>query len=217
MMNISDKNNQILLMLEDIFNVSASLNIKTYIWGGLTIDIWEGKFLRDHGDVDGFVENLVPCLDELKAAYVNKGYKVSFNEPFLILKIEKGSIHAGFNPLQINDKTAEWKHIGNEGSVFFPTDWLDSEPRDFYKTPVYTSGVKFEYAMKTKITMLNPEWNVPREKDLEAIRYLKERIETENILEEDIYKWFWSYNPFWYKRGYDEFFRPTVAWAIQPK
>jgi len=71
--------------------------------------------------------------------------------------------------------------------------------------------------MKTKITMLNPEWNVPREKDLEAIEYLKKKILSENIKEEDIYKWFWSYNPFWYKNGYDEFFRPQVAWPIEPK
>ena len=44
---------------------------------------------------------------------------------------------------------------------------------------------------------------------------MKEKLDERGISEEDIYKWFWSYNPFWYKRGYDEFFRPTVAYPIQ--
>ena len=216
-MNVSEQSKQILSMLKDIFDVSTSLNIKTYIWGGMTIDVWEGEFLREHNDTDGFTENLVTHKDTLKTAYEKLGYEVKFIENFSILRIDKGSIHAGFNPLHRKHKTAEWKHIGEHGSVFFPEDWLDNEPRNFYGVPVYTSGVKFEYAMKTKPTMLNPDWNVPREKDLQAIEYLKGKILSENIKEEDIYKWFWSYNPIFYNNGYDEFFRPTTAWPIEPK
>jgi hypothetical protein len=32
---------------------------KTYVWGGFVIDIFEEKFLREHGDLDGFVENMM--------------------------------------------------------------------------------------------------------------------------------------------------------------
>lgn len=60
----------------------------------------------------------------------------------------------------MDDNIAEWKHIGNDGSVFFPADWLDKTPRDFYGIKVLTSGIRFEYAIKTKVKMLTPEWEV---------------------------------------------------------
>lgn len=210
----SEKNQQYLSLLEDIYDISAQIGTKTYIWGGMAIDIWEGHFLREHGDLDGFVENLIENLDVMIEEFIKREYEVTFNDEFLILEVKSGLVHASLNPLQINGKVAEWMHIGNEGSVYFPSEWLDQIPRSFYNIKVYTSGIRFEYAVKTKISMLNPEWNL-REKDLLAIKYMKEKLDERGILEEDIYKWFWSYNPFWYKKGYDEFFRPTVAYPIQ--
>lgn len=216
-MHTSDKNRQILSMLQDISQVSESLNIKTYIGGGMTIDIWEGQFLHVHDDADGFTENLIAHKDLLIEAYEKLGYQVRFLEDYSILRIDKDLVHAGFNPLLKKHRTAEWKHIGEHGSVYFPEDWLDQEPRDFYGIPIYTPSVKFEYATKTKSAMLNPEWKNPREKDLQAIQYLRSKILSEGIKEEDIYPWFWSYNPFFYEKGYNEFFRPTVAWPLDLK
>ncbi|WMJ90550.1 nucleotidyltransferase domain-containing protein [Anaerocolumna sp. MB42-C2] len=215
-MVISKKNQQYITMLADIYDISSSLGIRTFVWGGLSIDIWEGYFLREHGDLDGFVENLTEYVESLTSEYVKRGYKVTFHSEFLMLEVEKDLVHASFNPLKRNGKTAEWKHIGNDGSVFFPFDWLDVSPRLFYNTKVYTSGIRFEYAVKTKVSMLHPEWRL-REKDQLAIKYMEEKLKAENICKEDIYKWFWSYNPYWYKQGYDEFFRPTIAYPIQPK
>ncbi|MDF2989022.1 MAG: hypothetical protein K0R50_4532 [Eubacterium sp.] len=215
-MEISEKNHQYITMLADIFDISSSLGIKTFIWGGLSIDIWEGHFLREHSDLDGFVENLIECLESVTSEYVKRGYKVTFNSEFFMLEVEKDLVHASFNPLRINEKTAEWKHIGNDGSVFFPFEWLDGFPRLFYNTKVYTSGIRFEYAVKTKVSMLHPKWQL-REKDQIAVKYMEEKLKAENILEENIYKWFWSYNPYWYKQGFDEFFRPTIAYPIQHK
>jgi len=216
-MEISEKNRQYIILLKDIFDISSELGIMTYIWGGFAVDIWEGRLLREHGDLDGFTENLNENIEDLMELYKARGYEVTFNKEFSMLKVEKDTVHAGFNPLKFNGKTAEWKHIGDEGSVFFPVGWLDEIPRDFYGVKIFTAGIKFEYALKTKVSMLNPEWQL-REKDREAITYIKEKLQAQNIDEvEDIYKWFWSYNPFWYKRGYDEFFRPTVAYPIQSK
>ena len=213
-MVISEKNQQYLCMLEDIFDISTKLGIKTFIWGGMSIDIWEGYFLREHGDLDGFVENLIENLDVLVSEFRKRKYEITFTSEFSMLEVKKGLVHASFNPLKIDGKSAEWKHIGNEGSVYFPTEWLDQIPRTFYNTKVYTSGIQFEYAIKTKISMLHPKWQL-REKDLLAIKYMKGKLEERGISEEEIYKWFWSYNPYWYKQGYDEFFRPTVAYPIQ--
>lgn len=211
----SEKNKQYISLLDDIRNISKELGIKTYIWGGMTIDIWEGRFLREHGDLDGFTENLVENLPYLTEMFQCREYEISFNNEFLIFEVKKGIVHASFNPLKRNAGIAEWQHIGNEGSVYFPYEWLDQKPRDFYNTKVYTSGLKFEYAMKTKIEMLHPKWQL-RQKDKDAISYMQEKLKGKNI-QEDIYKWFWSYNPFWYKQGYEEFFRPTIAYPINPK
>ena len=213
---LSEKNQQYLLMLEDIFNISLMLGIKTYIWGGMSVDIWEGQFLREHGDLDGFVENLDAHLDSLMDEYRKRGYDVQYIHAFSMLEIRRGLVHASFNPLKKNGEIAEWKHIGNEGSVYFPTKWLDAAPRLFYDVKVYTAGLLFEYAIKTKISMLHPKWQL-REKDQIAIHYMREKLQERNIDEKDIYAWIWSYNPYWYKQGYDEFFRPTIAYPIQPK
>lgn len=165
-MEISEKNHQYITMLADIFDISSSLGIKTFIWGGLTIDIWEGHFLREHGDLDGFVENLIECLESVTSEYLKRGYKVTFNSEILMLEVEKDLVHASFNPLKINAKIAEWKHIGNDGSVFFPFEWLDGIPRLFYNT---------------KVLMLHPKWQL-REKDQLAVKYMEEKMEAEKYL-----------------------------------
>ena len=77
-MHTSDKNRQILSMLQDISQVSESLNIKTYIGGGMTIDIWEGQFLRVHDDADAFTENLIAHKDLLIEPYEKLGIKSDF-------------------------------------------------------------------------------------------------------------------------------------------
>lgn len=213
---VSESNRLYLSMMADIHAVNEALGLRTYLWGGLCIDVFEGRFLREHGDLDGFTTDLETHRLPLEEAYTQLGYKVSFNEAFSMLRIEKSGIHGSFNPLRINSGTAEWKHIGDEGSVYFPTAWLDTEPRVFYGVNVYTAGRKFDYAVKTKIAMLNPEWKL-REKDLAAVAYLKKQLSAEQVTDEDIYKWFWSYNPFWFKRGYAEFFRPTLAWPVEVK
>ncbi|HHY22851.1 MAG TPA: hypothetical protein GX527_01240 [Clostridiaceae bacterium] len=61
-MGFSDSNSSYLEMMRDVFEVSSVCSVKTYIWGGFVIDIFEGKFLREHGDLDGFVENMMSVL-----------------------------------------------------------------------------------------------------------------------------------------------------------
>lgn len=213
---LSEKNIQYLAMLEDIDRISSLVGTKTYVWGGMTLDIWEGRFLREHGDLDGFVENLEENLAALTQEYQACGYAVKYIHSFSMLEIHRGLVHASFNPLKLDGKIAQWQHIGREGTVYFPADWLDALPRAFYGTKAYTSGLRFEYAIKTKISMLHPTWQL-REKDRAAIEQMQKMIQELGIKEEDIYPWIWSYNPYWYKQGYDEFFRPTIAYPLLPK
>ena len=47
---MTDQNRQYLMMMEDLFRAGSGLNIKIYIWGGFSLDIREGRFLREHGE-----------------------------------------------------------------------------------------------------------------------------------------------------------------------
>ena len=114
----------------------------------------------------------------------------------------------GLNPYLL--KKPELEQIGLRGLQ------ENDKPREFYNIKVYTSGFRFEYAIKTKVEMLTPIWKL-REKDISAIKYYQETLKVENISPDDIYKWIWSYNPYWYKRGYSEFFRPTIAYPLSCK
>lgn len=213
---VSERNIAYLDMMRDIYGVSAAHSTKTYICGGFTIDIFESRFLREHGNLDGFTENLTELFPSLSASYQGLGYAVKYNKELQMLEIRKDGAFASFNPLNIDGKTARWRHIGDGGSVFFPAEWLDTEPRGFYDAEVYTSGFRFEYAVKTKAALLGPE-REPRDKDLIAVKYLKNMLRRMSVTPGDVYKWIWSYNPYWYKKGYEEYFRPAVASSLFAK
>ncbi len=213
---MTERNRQYLLMMEDLFRAAGELKTKIFIWGGLSLDIRAGEFLREHGDLDAFAENLEEKREELAAVLHGMGYETEYIDEFSMLEIRRGLVHATLNPLKINGKIAEWKHIGNQGSVYFPAAWLDDSPRTFCGVQAYTAGIRFEYAVKTKVSMLHPTWQL-REKDHMAIAQMKKELDEMRIAEEDIYPWIWSYNPYWFHRGYEEFFRPTFAWPIEPK
>ncbi|WBW96467.1 nucleotidyltransferase domain-containing protein [Oceanirhabdus sp. W0125-5] len=214
--DISIRNQGYLEIMKDIYEISNECEIKSYIWGGYVIDILKGSLIREHSDLDVFTENMLEKLDKLKCLYESRGYEIEYFEDINMLEIRKGELHASFNCLDIDGEIAKWRHIGREGTVYFPYKWLDSNPREFYNVKVYTSGFKFEYAIKTKVQMLTPIWK-PREKDKVSIKYLQEILHKENVSPDEIYKWIWSYNPYWYKKGYDEFFRPTIAYPLSSK
>jgi len=209
--NISGSNLCYLEMMRDIYEVSAACSTKTYIWGGFVIDIFEGKFLREHGDLDGFVENMMTVLKKLIFEYRNRGYHTEFRKDINMLIIRKGNQHAAFNSLDIDSTVAMWRHIGDQGTVYFPYSWLDNSPRSFYNVKVYTSGLYFEYGFRKIVHLLNPEWK-EREKDRAAKEYLENRIKAEGIDSKTILKSIWSYNPFWIKKGYNPFDKPTLVW-----
>ncbi|GEM_PF-747492 len=211
--NISISNQGYLELMKDIYEVSAACSTKTYIWGGFTIDIFKHRFLREHGDLDGFAENMMSVLDQLTTQYKTRGYNTEFLSDINMLVIRKGDQHAAFNPLDIDSDVAMWRHIGNQGTVYFPYSWLDNIPRSFYNIKVYTSGLHFEYGFRKIVNFLNPEWK-EREKDQIAAEYLETKIRESGIDIESILKRIWSYNPFWIKKGYDPFEKPVLVWPM---
>ncbi len=108
-----------------------------------------------------------------------------------------------------------WRHIGDEGTVYFPVTWLDQAPRDFYGTRVYSAGLQLDYALKTNIRLTHATWE-PREKDRVAVAQLKAAMAVEGLDPEVFLRQVWSFNPFWAKRGHPEYAMPVVARPLLP-
>ncbi len=203
------------MFLKDIYEVSDTGATATYIWGGFTIDILEGRFLREHHDLDGFALNLLDVLDRMMALYEQKGYTTQFREDIDMLVISKGDLHAAFNRLELDGEIAMWRHIGDQGTVYFPAEWLDQAPRNFYDAKVFTAGIQLDYTLKTNIRMTHATWNL-REKDYAAIAYLDKALTARDMDPEDFLRRVWSFDPFWAKRGYPAYAMPTVARPLLP-
>lgn len=214
-MDLSVNNQVYLTFLHDIYEVSTACDTVTYIWGGFTLDVVTGHFLREHRDLDGFTRDLLDRLPELMAAYRRLGYDVSFRDDIDMLVIRRGELHTAFNRLEIDGEIAMWRHVGEEGTVYFPVAWLDAAPRDFYGTHVYTAGLQLDYALKTNIRLTHATWEL-REKDHTAVAQLEAAIAARGLDPERFLKKIWSFNPFWAKRGYPAYAMPVVARPLLP-
>jgi hypothetical protein len=177
---------------------------KTYIWGGLVMDILEGCFLREHKDIDCFTLNLLDVKDGVDAVFKERGYSTEFLTDIDMFQIHKDGCGAAFNRLELNNEIAMWRHIGNEGTLYFPRVWLEDTPRNFYNTHVLISGIEFEYCIKTKVELLSPLWRL-REKDTEALEYWARLLNEKNVSPESVLRQIWSENSYWRKKGYTEY------------
>lgn len=212
---LSPDNQCVLAYLRDIYEVSHACGTITYIWAGLTPDLLEGRFLREHRDVDGFTMNMLELRPQLAALYEERGYTVQFRDDFDMLNIWKDGQHATFNRLELDGETAMWHHTGKHGTLYFPVEWLDHTPRDFYGVSVFSAGFEFDYVLKTNIRMFHAEWTL-RQQDYESLAYLERYMVKQQIDPESFLSRAWSYNPFWVKQGYPEYAMPTVARPLQP-
>ena len=214
-MVLSDMDQSQLALLKDIYEVSELCSTRTYIWAGLVRDVITGKFLREHSDVDGFTLNLWDLKDKMADLYQQRGYEVTFLHDVTFMRIDRNGVHAMFNRLEVDEDTAMWRHIGNEGTVYFPKGWLADEPHCFYGAQVFVSGVEFEYAIKTYPQLLSPLWK-GRQKDVDVLEWLKEMLAAKGVCREAILQQIWSYNPYWAKKGYKAYSMPIVASRLEP-
>jgi hypothetical protein len=206
---LSDTEKGIIGFLKDIFLVSEACSTRTYIWAGLVPDIAEGHFIREHHDIDGFTIDLWRKRSILSEHYRSEGYNVTFLKDFHIMKIERNGLYASFNRLDIEKETAMWRHIGEDGTVYFPVKWLPDKPNEIHEVKAYISGMQFEYCIKKEPSLLSPLWK-RRQKDAEALKWLEKELEKQGIEPTSLFDDIWSYNPFWAKQGYKEYERPIV-------
>ena len=212
---LSPRNQQYLTFLKDIYEVSNACATATYIWGGFTIDILEGRFLREHHDLDGFTPKLLDELDRMMTLYEQMGYTTQFHKDIDMLVISRGELDAAFNRLDIDGEIAMWRHTGDEGTVYFPAAWLDDAPRDFHDARVFSAGIQLDNALKTQVRMTHATWDL-HEKDHVAIAYLEKAMAAKGMDPKVFLRRVWSFNPHWAKRGYPAYARPAVARPLHP-
>jgi hypothetical protein len=206
-----------LRLLQDIYEVSAAVATRTYVWGGMVVDILSGEYLRVHRDIDGFTLDLLSVKTGMARLFSERGYATTYADEYGMLTISKGELHAALNRLEIDGRTAMWRHVGDQGTICFPAEWLDATPRCFYGIDTYISGAEFEYAIKTNAHLLNPEWQL-RDKDRAAIGFLSAELDRMGVDKSEIPSRIWSYTPYWAERGYPEYARCVTARhsAFQP-
>jgi hypothetical protein len=183
-----------------------------YTWGGFVQDIIEGEILREHKDIDMFIENMDSKIDDILNELNAKKYKCLYADNIQMLILEKNNIEIAINPIVFKNETAIWKHIGELGFICFPKEWLDIEYKNFYGLNILTSGYKLEYCLRIILKETNPLWkNKIREKDILAKEYYGKKLLENNIKAEELLEKIWSYNPYWFKNGYKGYEPPVLV------
>ena len=76
-------------------------------------------------------------------------------------------------------------------------------PLSCYDSRAYVSGPEFEYTIKAKVSLLNPEWHL-RETDKTALGYFRKVLEQHGVSTDHVLEKVRSNNPYWEKRGYKQ-------------
>ncbi len=143
--------------------VSASLHTFSWIWGGWVSDIYAGRVLREHHDVDYLMLHLREREDEIAHWFVARGWTAlilsngDLGLRRLSARMELGRVILGGE--------ARWMHDGEKGSLWFPRDWLEPEPVPFCGRVVHVVQPELQYVLLEHPELLDPCWK-PRPKDL---------------------------------------------------
>ena len=173
-MNQSLHFQNLLETLKLINEISFNLNTKTYVWGGLTQDIYESKFLREHDDIDCLMMNRNKLDKKVEKLFMQKGWSVSDMNGVLSIKKDSNKIHMG-NVETINNDLVKYTFYNGDVFISFPSTWLNKKPHSFYNLKVYTTTPEFKYAMRVYPIKLNPE-NEAREKDILPVEYFSKKL-----------------------------------------
>ncbi len=174
----SSKNELHLSAMKLVETFSKNLNTFSWIWGGFTIDIYENQILREHDDLDYLTLNLHSLIPEFVKLFENCGWQTQL----LIngdLKIRRSGVKIHMGHVELSDN-ARWTHNGEQGSIWFPQEWLNTNPVIFCGIEIHVVEPQFQYVMLEYPQMLNPNWQW-RETDISARKYLKSLLRAKGI------------------------------------
>ncbi len=175
---MANRNDLNLSAMKLVETFSKNLKTVSWIWGGFTIDIYENRFVREHDDLDYLTLNFHSLLPQFSELFAGSGWQVNVLENG-DLRVKQEGIKIQLGHVELSDK-ARWTHNGEKGSIWFPSQWLDSKPVNFCGIEVHVVKPEFQCAMIERPQMLNPSWK-HRDKDVSAQRYLRNYIEGEGL------------------------------------
>ena len=164
-------NQQLSIHLQTTSFLSKEINTTAFIWGGLVPDIYLGKILRPHDDIDYLVLNL-------KQHFVNlekRLQKYNYNTEKLAngdLKASQDDFKIHLGDIEIHNDKFRWFHDGEKNVLKFPIRWLNFEPHDFLGITVHVIRPEMQLYLKENPTVLNPNWTI-RNKDKTDSQNLK--------------------------------------------
>jgi len=173
------KTDELILAMQQMGAVSTALNTTSWIWGGLTMDICQGKILREHHDLDYLTLRLHELIEPLTLHFQNMGWHVRRLENG-DLKIEKDGIKIHAGHVMTLKQEVRWTHNGDLGSLYFPVEWLSQTPKRFQDSEIHVIAPALQYVLLNHPEMLNPAW-IPREKDRLAKAYFKTLLEADGV------------------------------------
>lgn len=159
--------------------LSEMLRTEAYVWGGLSIDIHHGQFLREHSDIDYLIVDLHRLADQIQNALRREGWEVKavLDDHLLIARKEGFKLHLG--SIEIG-AAVQWRHNGAAGAITFPLSWLRKEAVSFYGVSVHVVEPELGYVLKTYPTIINPAWTI-RAKDEPDLNLLKEMLRQKGV------------------------------------
>ncbi len=150
--------------------ISASLGTTSYIWGGFTLDIYQGRLLREHHDLDYLTVDLARLKPQFVALFARHRWPVR--------ELSNGDLSPRRSGLKVQlgqialVDGARWAFNGAKGYLVFPLGWLDPHPVRFCGVDVHVVRPELEYVVKICPQMFNPDWAV-REQEVEAREQLR--------------------------------------------
>ena len=177
-------NEDLLLAVKLVEEFSTALNSTSWVWGGMSMDIYQSHILREHDDLDYLTLNLHELVDPMTSLFHNAGWHSR--------KLENGDIKLEKNGSKIQLGHVEvlrevrWTHNGEIGSLFFPAEWLDKCPKRFCNIGVHVVAPELQYALLDHPELLNRDWK-PREKDIAAKAFLRQMLESSGIILGDLH------------------------------
>ncbi len=177
-MSLSVKSRKQLRAIRQVEHVSQSLRTTSWIWGGFTTDIYMGRILREHDDLDHLTLNLHQWKENFAEVFSSDGWQTqNLANGDLGLKRDGVKVHLGNVEL---DEVARWTHNGEKGSLIFPVSWLCPGAVEFCGVVLHVIAPELQFVLKERPGLLNPDW-VVRDKDLVEKEYLQKILLEKNV------------------------------------
>lgn len=177
-MLLSEREQKHLHTMRLVERVSGSLKTTSWTWGGYATDIYRGRILREHDDLDYLTLNLHEWKSEIAEVFSRLGWQAK-DLANGDLKLKKDNIKVHLGNVEFT-RVARWTHNGNKGVLLFPISWLSAQVSEFYGIEVHVVAPELQYVLKERPELLNPDWQI-REKDILEREYLREILLEQGI------------------------------------